>query len=244
VLTLDGPLLAVRGDRFVLRDQAATRTLGGGEVLEAVPFPRSLSRAKRIALLEAMALATPRLALEHLLDRLTEGIEAEWFTRGWNLDRERLAPIVNALGLLEVTLADGERLLVLERTWLSLQQQLLESIAKHHVETPEQTGILEAQVSRALRSPPPPRLLRAACDALVRAGSLQRLNAILMTALTSAFGTLPLALAFGAGNEILQPLAIVVLGGLITSTLLTLMVLPALYARFGRWLLPRAISEA
>ena len=51
---------------------------------------------------------------------------------------------------------------------------------------------------------------------------------------------LPLALAFGAGNEILQPLAIVVLGGLITSTLLTLVVIPALYARYGRWLLPAA----
>jgi nickel/cobalt tolerance cation efflux system protein len=73
---------------------------------------------------------------------------------------------------------------------------------------------------------------------VIRAGSLQRLNAILMTALTSALGTLPLALAFGAGNEILQPLAIVVLGGLITSTILTLLVLPALYARFGAWLLP------
>jgi nickel/cobalt tolerance cation efflux system protein len=73
---------------------------------------------------------------------------------------------------------------------------------------------------------------------VIRAGSLQRLNAILMTALTSALGTLPLAIAFGAGNEILQPLAIVVLGGLITSTALTLLVLPALYARFGSWLLP------
>jgi nickel/cobalt tolerance cation efflux system protein len=79
---------------------------------------------------------------------------------------------------------------------------------------------------------------------VIRAGSLQRLNAILMTALTSALGTLPLALAFGAGNEILQPLAIVVLGGLITSTLMTLLVLPALYARFGRWLLPRATAES
>jgi nickel/cobalt tolerance cation efflux system protein len=55
---------------------------------------------------------------------------------------------------------------------------------------------------------------------------------------------LPLALAFGAGNEFLQPLAIVVLGGLITSTVLTLVVLPALYSHFGRWLLPRAIAEA
>ncbi|MBE9032632.1 efflux RND transporter permease subunit [filamentous cyanobacterium LEGE 11480] len=64
-------------------------------------------------------------------------------------------------------------------------------------------------------------------------GSLERINAILMTALTSALGMLPLALSTGAGNEILRPLAIVVLGGLFTSTALTLMVLPALYARFG-----------
>ncbi|MFN6131520.1 MAG: efflux RND transporter permease subunit, partial [Synechococcaceae cyanobacterium] len=79
---------------------------------------------------------------------------------------------------------------------------------------------------------------------VIRCGSLERLNAILMTALTSALGMLPLALAFGAGNEILQPLAIVVLGGLITSTLLTLVMLPALYARFGRWLLPQANAQA
>ena len=64
----------------------------------------------------------------------------------------------------------------------------------------------------------------------IRNGSLERLNAILMTALTSSLGMVPLALAFGAGNEILQPLAIVVLGGLITSTLLTLVVIPALPA--------------
>ena len=74
--------------------------------------------------------------------------------------------------------------------------------------------------------------------ALIRNGSLDRLNAILMTALTSSLGMLPLALAFGAGTEILQPLAIVVLGGLITSTLLSLVVIPALYACHGRWLLP------
>ncbi len=60
-----------------------------------------------------------------------------------------------------------------------------------------------------------------------------------MTALTSALGMLPLAIASGAGNEIMQPLAIVVLGGLFTSTALTLLVIPALYAKFGRWLIPK-----
>ncbi|VXD23013.1 efflux RND transporter permease subunit [Planktothrix paucivesiculata] len=75
-------------------------------------------------------------------------------------------------------------------------------------------------------------------DVIVK-GSLERINAILMTALTSALGMLPLALAGGAGNEILQPLAIVVLGGLFTSTALTLLVIPALYAQFGKHLMPQ-----
>lgn len=75
---------------------------------------------------------------------------------------------------------------------------------------------------------------------VVYKGSLERVNAILMTALTSALGMLPLAMASGAGNEILQPLAIVVLGGLFTSTALTLLVIPALYAQFGKWLVPKS----
>ncbi len=67
-------------------------------------------------------------------------------------------------------------------------------------------------------------------------GSMKRLNAILMTAFTSALGLAPLVFEGGAGKEILQPLSIVVLGGLFTSTALTLMVLPALYAKFGKFL--------
>ncbi len=68
-------------------------------------------------------------------------------------------------------------------------------------------------------------------------GSMERLVAILMTALTSALGMVPLVIGNGAGKEILQPLAVVVLGGLVTSTALTLLVLPALYTLFGRYLI-------
>ena len=70
-------------------------------------------------------------------------------------------------------------------------------------------------------------------------GSMERLNAILMTAFTSALGLAPLVFESGPGKEILQPLSIVVLGGLFTSTALTLVVLPALYAKFGKILLPK-----
>jgi CzcA family heavy metal efflux pump len=70
-------------------------------------------------------------------------------------------------------------------------------------------------------------------------GASERLAAILMTALTSALGMLPLVIGGGPGKEILQPLAVVVLGGLFTSTALTLLVIPALYSQFRRYLIPK-----
>jgi Cu/Ag efflux pump CusA len=67
-------------------------------------------------------------------------------------------------------------------------------------------------------------------------GSAERLVPILMTALVTGLGLLPLALGSGeAGREIEGPMAIVILGGLITSTLLNLLVLPVLALRFGRF---------
>ncbi|MBW4542357.1 MAG: efflux RND transporter permease subunit [Myxacorys chilensis ATA2-1-KO14] len=74
---------------------------------------------------------------------------------------------------------------------------------------------------------------------VITEGSMERLVAILMTALTSALGMVPLVIGSGAGKEILQPLAVVVLGGLFTSTALTLLVLPALYSLFGKFLVPK-----
>ena len=63
----------------------------------------------------------------------------------------------------------------------------------------------------------------------VRLGSMQRLRTVLMTAMLAALGLLPMALSHDIGSETQRPLAIVIIGGLITATLLTLVVLPALY---------------
>lgn len=69
-------------------------------------------------------------------------------------------------------------------------------------------------------------------DELIVFGAKSRLRAVLLTALAAALGFLPMAISNGAGAEVQRPLATVVIGGLISSTLLTLLVLPVLYSLF------------
>ena len=70
-------------------------------------------------------------------------------------------------------------------------------------------------------------------DAIVQ-GSMERLSPILMTALVTGVGLVPLALGAGEpGREIQQPMAVVILGGIVTSTLLNMIVIPALYLKYG-----------
>jgi cobalt-zinc-cadmium resistance protein CzcA len=68
----------------------------------------------------------------------------------------------------------------------------------------------------------------------VREGAMTRLRPVLMTALVASLGFIPMALSSGAGAEVQRPLATVVIGGLFTATLLTLLVLPLLYMLFER----------
>jgi cobalt-zinc-cadmium resistance protein CzcA len=77
------------------------------------------------------------------------------------------------------------------------------------------------------------RALGLPMDRVVVEGAMRRLRPVLMTAGIAAFGLIPLLFATGPGSEIQKPLAVVVIGGLVTSTLLTLVVLPILYRRFG-----------
>jgi cobalt-zinc-cadmium resistance protein CzcA len=72
-------------------------------------------------------------------------------------------------------------------------------------------------------------------DEAIHNGALTRLRPVLMTALVASFGFVPMAIASGTGAEVQRPLATVVIGGLITSTFLTLLVLPALYRIFTGW---------
>ena len=67
---------------------------------------------------------------------------------------------------------------------------------------------------------------------IIKEGAMVRLRPVLMTALVAVFGFLPMMLSSGIGSEVQKPLASVVIGGIISSTLLTLVVIPSLYGKF------------
>src|SRR6266849_5287383 len=77
----------------------------------------------------------------------------------------------------------------------------------------------------------------------IRLSALTRLRPVVITALVASLGFVPMALATGTGAEVQKPLATVVIGGLISATLLTLFVLPALYARFVGEARPRRVED-
>ena len=80
-------------------------------------------------------------------------------------------------------------------------------------------------------------------EAAIFDGALTRLRPVLMTALVASLGFVPMALATGTGAEVQRPLATVVIGGLISSTALTLFVLPALYSLFAGDIRPRVAGR-
>ena len=80
-------------------------------------------------------------------------------------------------------------------------------------------------------------------EAAVREGALTRLRPVLMTALVASLGFVPMAISTGAGAEVQRPLATVVIGGIISSTALTLLVLPVLYSLVELWV-SRASSDS
>jgi cobalt-zinc-cadmium resistance protein CzcA len=77
------------------------------------------------------------------------------------------------------------------------------------------------------------RLENQSLNDAIKGGALTRLRPVLMTALVASLGFVPMAISTGTGAEVQKPLATVVIGGLITSTLLTMLIVPILYKIFS-----------
>jgi selenocysteine-specific elongation factor len=173
-LHLDRPIGALRGDRLVLRDQSASRTLGGGTVIDAFPPETRRRRDQRLAALDALEQAAPADALAALLAQSwPTGIDARRFATLWNLTEPAWQAVLAAVP--HRTIVDGARELLfspqqLERYAAAVGAQL----AAHHQRKPDSPGLTQEQLQRTVRDKPAGALFALLLRELTRTGQVKR----------------------------------------------------------------------
>lgn len=135
-LLLNAPAHAVHGDRVVLRDQSAQRTLGGGRVLDPFAPPRNRHRQARLAVLRALAGETLEEILPELLPSAINGLEPTLLERQFNRPRQTWCLPAEAL---EIPTRLGPRLFD-RGTWDYLEQSLMAALQRFHETQPDELG--------------------------------------------------------------------------------------------------------
>jgi selenocysteine-specific elongation factor len=168
-LTLDRPIGALAGDRLVLRDAGASRTIGGGSVIDPFPPTRGRRTPARLAQLAALEATEPQIALRQLL-----ALPPGW-TDGARFARARNLPAAAADGVLQaapaVSVAD---LIMAPATRDALQQDLLQTLTAWHAAAPDQPGLQAERLRQQLALRPPQAAFRAVIDTLLRSGKVRQ----------------------------------------------------------------------
>ncbi len=138
-LVLDRPLGAVRGDRLILRDQSALRTIGGGRVIDIFPPRRGRGRPERLAYLTAMELDDDAASLAALLKDAPDGLDLSRFAANRNLSPAEANALFAAQPIRIVATASGRRGFA-PAAWQKLKAMALERLADWHRRAPNATG--------------------------------------------------------------------------------------------------------
>jgi selenocysteine-specific elongation factor len=139
-LVLDSPIAAAVGDRFVLRDTTAQRTIGGGKFLDLRAPARKRRSPQRLAQLQAHGIADPEAALAALLAIAPFFADLSAFAPDRALTEQEVHAMSERLGLIEA--ATGGRVFALSAlVWLSFKRNLLATLQRFHADNPELPGI-------------------------------------------------------------------------------------------------------
>ncbi len=173
-LQLERPIGALRGDRFILRDQSALRTLGGGSVIDPFPPETRRRRDQRLAALAALERPTPAEALAASLAlEPSTGIDANAFATSWNLEPADWQAVLAAVP--HRVVADGARELLFSPVQLERYgAAVVGHLGAHHSRKPDSPGLTQEQLQRAIRDKPAGALFPRLLEQLLRAGTLKR----------------------------------------------------------------------
>ncbi|MFH1869509.1 MAG: selenocysteine-specific translation elongation factor [Pseudomonadota bacterium] len=161
-ILLDRETLAVRGDRFVLRDASARHSIAGGRVLDCFAPTRHKRSPARLALLAALRDDDPALSLHLQAGQAAAGVDLNRFAANWNLADDAAAALWQAAGL-RVVESGEEQIGFAAVGWQALGERLLAALASEHLRAPDMVGVERERLRRLTL----PTLARAAFDALV-----------------------------------------------------------------------------
>jgi len=178
---LDQPALLARGDRFIVRDQSARRTLGGGEVLDGFGVSKGRSKPERLEQLRAMQLPSAQEAFAKLAELIPDGVDVDRFTQTWNLTDLESRSIVDQLSPKLLTL-QGRQIALTRQRWSNLQDGLLAGLTRWHSESPERFGPSASELRHLVGIKHPKRIIDECIDQLVRSSQIMRVGVSLKLA--------------------------------------------------------------
>ncbi len=170
------PVFACQGDRFILRDPASRRTIGGGAVIDAFAPRRGRGDAMRLRELDAMRRPAAADALAALAELLPEGVDLDRFALNRNLSGEGLERLLREMRRRDgpwLELEESGALLGREH-FRAFRRAALEALAARHRRHPERRGVDEAALKAAMGFRGPERLFGALVRRLARDGDVAR----------------------------------------------------------------------
>ena len=166
-IVLEKPTIAALGDRIVLRDQSATRTIGGARVLDIAPPLRRRRVPQRLAILAALENAEPAGRLSAYLEMNPLGESIRTLAGSWGLSASKLATLAQEVDAVSVSI-DGDARLFAASVWLGHRQAIEKALAGFHKSNPDEAGIDRDRLRRLVDT----SLDRPVFQALVAEGLL------------------------------------------------------------------------
>lgn len=163
-LQLNKPVNTVYGERFVLRDQSAFRTVGGGYVVDPSPMTKGRNKPTRLTFLRAQITPDTDLALEQLLALELDDFDLAALLNARNLSEEEAKTLLSKTDTVVISHAHG-KVAFSKTKWAKLIQSIEQTTRKHHQKNPDKLGVNEGELIRSF----PKRVGKQAAAAIIQA---------------------------------------------------------------------------
>lgn len=152
-VVLDRPIGALHGDRFIIRDPSAQRTLGGGVVIDPFAVARFRRGAARISRLRALASGPPAQVLSTLVAQSPAGVSATAFRQMRNVPEAAFQQLLAGVNFVRVVDAGSDQVLFSDSAWSTMGDAVRSALSQAHEREPDMQGVSRERLRRLLSTP-------------------------------------------------------------------------------------------